>query len=171
MGKGVAHSPSAIDIRSTPWTLPAGSDEGDGPPPSPKDALHDTAAEPGKPRLLVVEDDYLIALDLTETVRRFGYEVCGVAATGANAIALAREQAPDLILMDVNLMGEMDGITAAERILATRAVPIIFVTAYGNREMVDRINRLHPADLLNKPVTPDHLRRSIERALARKDMN
>src|SRR3546814_3259964 len=95
MGKGVAHSPSAIDIRSAPWTLLAGSDEGDGPPPSPKDASDDTAAEPGKPRLLVVEDDYLIALDLTETVRRFGYEVCGVAATGANAIADARERSEE----------------------------------------------------------------------------
>src|SRR3546814_2402584 len=133
MGKGVAHSPSAIDIRSAPWTLLAGSDEGDGPPPSPKDASDDTAAEPGKPRLLGVEDDYLIALDLTETVRRFGYEVCGVAATGANAIAAARVQAPDLILMNVYLMGEMDGITAAERILATREVPIIFVKPSGYR--------------------------------------
>src|SRR3546814_2752510 len=110
MGKGVAHSPSAIDIRSAPWTLLAGSDEGDGPPPSPKDASDDTAAEPGKPRLLVVEDDYLLALDLTETVRRFGYEVCGVAATGANAIAVAREQAPDLILKSEEHTSELPSL-------------------------------------------------------------
>ncbi|MEO7735480.1 MAG: response regulator, partial [Kofleriaceae bacterium] len=82
------------------------------------------------PRILIVEDNRTIARELEIRLVRLGFAVAGVTAFGEHAIALAAREQPDLVLMDIRLEGEMDGITAAEQIRAARAVPIVFLTGF-----------------------------------------
>lgn len=115
-------------------------------------------------RVLIVEDEAIVAMTLEALVEDFGLEACGSAATGIEAIELAKALRPDLILMDVSLMGEMDGIEAARLARDAVGVRIVFVTAYGSGEIMDRIRSIHPdAPVVPKPVDPSALRRAIER--------
>jgi CheY-like chemotaxis protein len=116
------------------------------------------------PRVLIVEDEALIAWNLQSLVEGFGYAVCGTASTGARAIGLAEVEKPDLILMDVRLADRISGIDAAERILADRPVPIVFVTAFNDRETAGRIAALG-AQRLSKPVVPRMLAVLLEQLL------
>lgn len=131
-------------------------------------------AAPGLPRemaaprrVLIVEDEPIIAMTLEALVEDFGWEPCGVAATGVEAIELAKTLKPDVVLMDVSLIGEMDGIEAARLARDATGVRIVFVTAYGSGEIMDRIRAIHPdAPVVPKPVDPSSLRRAIEEAEA-----
>jgi CheY-like chemotaxis protein len=116
------------------------------------------------PRILIVEDEALIAWNLQSLVEGLGYAVCGTASTGVRAIGLADSEKPDLILMDVRLADRISGIEAAERILAERWVPIIFVTAFTDRATAERIDALG-AQRLSKPVMPHMLAGLLERLL------
>jgi two-component system, response regulator PdtaR len=88
-------------------------------------------------RILIAEDETIIRLDLRATLEARGYDVCGEARDGVEAVGLAEELEPDLILMDVK-MPRLDGIEAARRILERRAVPIVMLTAFGQEELVAR---------------------------------
>jgi two-component system, response regulator PdtaR len=88
-------------------------------------------------RILIAEDETIIRLDLRATLEARGYNVCGEARDGVEAVELAEELEPDLILMDVK-MPRLDGIEAARRILERRAVPIVMLTAFGQEELVAR---------------------------------
>jgi CheY-like chemotaxis protein len=135
------------------------------PTPSPAASRARTPGLTAPRRVLIVEDEAVIAMNLESFVEDFGLEVCGKAASGAHAVELAKSQRPDVILMDVNLMGEMDGVEAAR--LAREAVgpAIVFVTAYGSGEVMDRIRSTFPdAPVVPKPVNASTLRRAIERA-------
>src|SRR5689334_8785833 len=85
-----------------------------------------------KPRLVVVEDDRIVALDLTGTLEDLGYSVAGTATRGEDAIELSHRLRPDLMLMDVRLAGRIDGIEAAQSIRHTSDVPIIYLTAHSD---------------------------------------
>ncbi len=123
------------------------------------------SAVSGSARVLIVEDDGLIALALSSTVEGFGYRVAGVSATAMGAIAFSDTEAPDLILMDVNLKGDMSGIEAAKRIRRRHDVPIIFVTAYSSPEVIGQIRAIASAGVLSKPVLPNRLRAAMAEAL------
>jgi CheY-like chemotaxis protein len=84
-----------------------------------------------KARILVVEDESIVQLDLQQQLRRLGHTIAGSAVSGEEAIAKAAELQPDLVLMDIRLEGPMDGVEAARRIRAAREVPILFVTAHA----------------------------------------
>ena len=86
---------------------------------------------PSKARILVVEDEALIAMDIKVQLQELGYTPVGHAIRGEEAIELARELCPDLVLMDIQLAGAMDGITAAQAIRNQFALPVVFVTAYA----------------------------------------
>jgi CheY-like chemotaxis protein len=116
------------------------------------------------PRILIVEDEALIAWNLQSLIEGFGYAVCGTASTGARAIGLAEVEKPDLILMDVRLADRISGIDAAERILAGQSVPIVFVTAFNDRDTAGRIAALG-APHLSKPVVPHTLATLLEQLL------
>jgi two-component system, response regulator PdtaR len=88
-------------------------------------------------RILIAEDETIIRLDLRQLLEREGFEVCGEARDGEEAIALARETEPDLAILDVK-MPNVDGIEAARRIYAERPLPIVMLTAYADRALVDR---------------------------------
>lgn len=116
-------------------------------------------------RILIVEDEAVIALDMAEHLRAAGYEVVGIAASGERAIELAAETKPDLIMMDIVIKGVMDGVDAARVIHERSDVPIIFLTAYGDKETLDRAKLVGPSSYLLKPFRPSALRTSVEVSL------
>lgn len=116
-------------------------------------------------RILVVEDEAIIAADLQLTLKRFGYDVPETADTGELAIARARALLPDLILMDIRLKGELDGIQAAQTIQRERDVPIIFLTAYTDEDTLKRARGALPFAYVVKPFHEAQLRTAIGVAL------
>ena len=118
-------------------------------------------------RILVVEDEGIVAMELEQRLRTFGYEVAGIATTADEALALAEEQSPDLILMDVRLGPGPDGAEAAERIQARWDIPIVFVTAYSDRVTVARVKQTAPFGYLVKPFDERILEITVETALFR----
>lgn len=117
-------------------------------------------------RALVVEDETLIRLDIVETLEDAGYDVVGQAADGEQAIALADELEPDLIVMDVKMPG-MDGITAAERILQDRRCAVVMLTAFSQSELVERARDAGAMAYVVKPFTPAELIPAVEIAVSR----
>ncbi|MFN0155905.1 MAG: ANTAR domain-containing response regulator [Gaiella sp.] len=117
-------------------------------------------------RILLAEDETIIRLDLRGLLERSGFEVCGEAKDGEEAVALARESEPDLILLDVK-MPKLDGIDAARRILEERPVPIVMVTAYGESELVSRAVEAGVFGYLVKPFRESDLLPAIATARAR----
>ena len=115
--------------------------------------------------VLIVEDERIIAKGVEKQLKGLGYAVAGTVGTGAEAIRLAVDARPDLILMDVNLGSEPDGIAAAEVICGARDVPIIFLTAHSDGETVERAKRVAPFGYLLKPYEDAELRVAIEMAL------
>jgi CheY-like chemotaxis protein len=114
------------------------------------------------PRILIVEDVLLVAWHLESLVLELGYEVCGLATDGQDAIEQAADVAANVVLMDVNLGEGMDGIEAARRIRETAPAAIVFVTAYNVPPYTERIEQAFPgAPLLAKPVTRESLRAAI----------
>jgi response regulator NasT len=117
-------------------------------------------------RILVAEDNDLVALTLEEQLKGLGYDVIAVAHTGAEAIDLAARLSPDLIIMDIR-MPEVDGTEAASRINAQRATPILMLTAYTDRETIRRAEIAGALAYLVKPVKEVELSPAINIALAR----
>ncbi len=115
--------------------------------------------------ILIVEDEAIVAADLAAKLRRLGYTVCGSAERGEDALDLARERCPDLVLMDIRLAGEMDGVETAERIRRECDVPVIYLTAHSDRVTLDRAKRTEPFGYLLKPFDELELETHIEMAL------
>jgi CheY-like chemotaxis protein len=115
-------------------------------------------------RILVVEDEKIIQLDLRCQLEQLGYVVAGVASTGDEAIAKAAQLEPDLVLMDVRLKGAMDGIEAAKRIQAARQVPVIYLTAQDHIHAPEQPDlKLRPC--LHKPFRTGDLQTAVALAL------
>ena len=111
----------------------------------------------GKARIMVVEDERIVAMDTEELLRGLGYQVCSGAASGEEAVLSANRQNPDLVLMDIRLGGEIDGIKAAEVMRGKLDVPVIFLTAFSDDETLDRAKRTGPFGYLLKPFKEDDL--------------
>ncbi|MGE3284982.1 MAG: ANTAR domain-containing response regulator [Pseudonocardia sp.] len=127
-------------------------------------AAADTAA--GGLRVLVVEDEALIRLDLTEMLREEGYAVAGEAGDGEQAVALARELRPDLVIMDVK-MPKVDGIDAAASIVEERIAPVVMLTAFSQRSLIERARDAGAMAYLVKPFARHELVPAIELAVSR----
>jgi PAS domain S-box-containing protein len=123
-----------------------------------------------KPQLMVVEDEGLVALSLQKKLVNLGYRVPAVAMSGEEAIKMALEVRPNLILMDIKLKGEMDGITAAGRIQTELDLPIIYLSAYSDSGTVDKAKMTQPHGYLVKPFEERELRTTIETALYKHSM-
>lgn len=115
--------------------------------------------------ILVVEDETITALDIEQSLRRKGYGVPGIACTGSEAVTLALQHRPSLILMDIRLKGDINGIEAAKRIQADLNVPIVFLTAYADRPTLERAKSADPSAYLLKPFEEAVLYTTIEIAL------
>ena len=103
-------------------------------------------------RILVVEDEVMIAMCLEMELKHAGYEVCQRVAKGEDAVRIAQQDSPDCILMDIRLAGDIDGIEAAQQIQAQTDIPIIFMTGYPDRAVEERANTLNPLGFFIKPV-------------------
>lgn len=117
-------------------------------------------------RVVVAEDESLIRLDLVEMLREEGYEVVGEAADGQRAVDLARETRPDLVIMDIK-MPRRDGIDAASEIAAERVAPVVILTAFGQRELVERARDAGAMAYLIKPFSKTDLVPAVELATSR----
>lgn len=118
-------------------------------------------------RILVVEDENIVALDLRERLEGLGYGVCGLETTGEGAIRAARELSPDLILMDIRLKGAMDGIEAAHAIAREGNGPVVFLTAYSEDQTIERARRAAPYGYILKPVQDRELDVALRMAFSK----
>ena len=117
-------------------------------------------------RVIVAEDESLIRIDIVETLRDHGFEVIAEAADGEKAVALAEELRPDLVVMDVK-MPLMDGISAAEILTKKKIAPVVLLTAFSQRELVERASEAGALAYVVKPFTPSDLIPAIDIALGR----
>ncbi len=135
-----------------------GSDKYAGRPSEPGRRAHKAqATEPGEGaahprRIMIVEDERIVAMDLSAMLRRLGYDVCAVTASGEEALRLAPEVMPDVILMDIMLEGALDGVETARLISREYGVPIIYASAYTDAQTQRRANATNPGAFLVKPV-------------------
>jgi DNA-binding response OmpR family regulator len=121
-------------------------------------------------RVLIVEDETLIAEELRERLSQFGYSVIAAVDTADEGIAIATRERPDLVLMDIRLKGEKDGVQAAQEIRQQVDIPIVYVTAYSDRLTVDRARQTEYDAYILKPFHRRELQSTIEVAMQRHAM-
>lgn len=118
-------------------------------------------------RVLIVEDEYILARNLREGLESLGYQVLGIVDSGEAAIEKAIELRPSIILMDIWIRGELDGIQAAERIWQQLQIPVIYVTGHSDQSTVERATLTSPFGYVLKPVREKELYVAIQTALSR----
>lgn len=128
-------------------------------------SIEDTVGEPRR-RVIVAEDESLIRMDIVEILTDNGFDVVGEAGDGETAVQLATELRPDLVVMDVK-MPKLDGISAAERLSKNHIAPVVLLTAFSQKELVERASEAGALAYVVKPFTPNDLLPAIEIALAR----
>jgi DNA-binding NarL/FixJ family response regulator len=124
-----------------------------------------SAASTSPVRILLVEDEFLIAMSIEGDLREGGYDVVGTAHSADDAVAMAKAERPDLILMDVRLVGNRDGIDAAIEIYEATGIRSIFATAHGDPETVTRSRPAAPLGWVHKPYGRDNLLSAVEEGL------
>ena len=115
-----------------------------------------------KAKILIIEDERIIAEDISTTLKALGYNTCGIGSTGEEAVSMAKELRPDMILMDIRLKGKIDGIQAAKIIISQRVTPIIYVTAYADEKTLQRAKITEPYGYVLKPIRQNELHSAIE---------
>ncbi|AKB53959.1 hypothetical protein A9239_05740 [Methanosarcina sp. A14] len=118
-------------------------------------------------RILVVEDEHIVAMGIKKMVKSLGYTVTGVASSGKDAISKAESTFPDVVLMDIMLKGDMDGVEAAGEIRERFDVPVVYLTAYSDNKILERAKKTEPFGYIVKPFDENDLHSSIEIALHR----
>ena len=118
-----------------------------------------------KTKVLIVEDEAIVAADLANKLERLGYRVSGSVASGEDAIAIASEQRPDIVLMDIRLSGSLDGIETAERLRRVHPIPVIYVTAHSDPDTITKALGTDPFGFILKPFIDRELKTQIEIAL------
>lgn len=103
-------------------------------------------------KILIVEDESIVALDIASLVKEMGYEVCGLVYSGEEALKVAERTSPDIVLLDIGLPGEADGLTVAEQLKKKHQVAIVFLTGYTDKTIETRLQSLQPLGILTKPV-------------------
>lgn len=119
----------------------------------------------GKIAILIVEDDAVLGENYREGLNELGYKISDICATGENAVKRARETMPDIILMDIKLKGEMDGIEAYKQIYGFLEVPVIYLTAYIEDKIRDLAGKTFPDGFLIKPARIEEIHQAIQKAL------
>jgi DNA-binding response OmpR family regulator len=151
VGSGVLAGPGESD-----------DDSASGPVPSDRLKADRTAI-----RILVVEDEWFIAMETEAVLHDGGYSVIGTAATAEDAVAIAGRERPDLVVMDIRLRGDRDGIDAALEIRSRFGVPCIFATAHSEPDVMARGAAAEPLGWLTKPFSGQQLLREVEAAVER----
>lgn len=123
-----------------------------------------------KPSVLVVEDDRIVAKDLQQRLAGMGYDAFAVASSSEEAVGRATEKCPDIVLMDIHIKGQRDGIQTAQILKDRFHVPVVYLTAHADEATIDRAKRTEPHGYLLKPVKTEELRSAIEVGLYRHEM-
>lgn len=118
-------------------------------------------------RILIVEDEHIVAMGIKRMLKNLGYTVTGVASTGDDAISKAESTFPDLVLMDIMLKGDMDGVEAAKEIKKLFGIPVVYLTAYSDSNILERAKKTGPFGYIVKPFDEKDLHSNIEIALHR----
>jgi two-component system cell cycle sensor histidine kinase/response regulator CckA len=116
-------------------------------------------------KLMVVDDERIIAAQLEERLSMMGFEIVGIASSGDDAVNVARESRPDLVLMDIVMPGKLDGIQASEIIKGEMNIPVIFLTAYADDTLIEKAKLIEPYGYIVKPFQENELKAAIEVAL------
>ena len=114
-------------------------------------------------KVLIVEDEVIHALSLQMSLKSLGYDTFKIITTGENAIIAADENNPDVVIMDINLAGQMDGFKAAEIIKAKHDIPIIFLTGYSTESVTKKANSFKKSICIKKPVIPEKIHLEIKK--------
>ncbi|MCP3944273.1 MAG: response regulator [Desulfobacteraceae bacterium] len=123
-----------------------------------------------KKKVMIVEDDWFIADDTKRRVENLGYTVSGIEPSGEEAIKAVENDPPDLILMDIILKGEIDGVQAAQKINTNHNIPIIYVTAFADENLMERVRTTGPYGYITKPFKESELHTAIEIAFYKQEM-
>ncbi len=118
-----------------------------------------------KSKIMIVEDEWITADDIRMSLQSLGYTVTSTVSSGEEAIQNAEKHKPDLVLMDIMLRGEMDGIEAANQIRSRFNIPIVYLTAYTNETVLERAKKTEPFGYIVKPFAKQDLKVAIEIAL------
>ncbi len=121
-------------------------------------------------RILIVEDEHIVAMGIKRMLKNMGYTLAGVASSGEDAINKAESTFPDLVLMDIMLKGNINGIEAAKEIKARFGIPVVYLTACSESKIVERAWKTEPLGYIVKPFDEKDLRKSIDVALQRQRM-
>ncbi len=122
-------------------------------------------------KILIVEDESITAMDVKNRLNRFGFDVVGIASRGAEAVKKAGDLKPDLILMDITLKGDMDGIEAAEEIKTLFDIPVVYMSAFADKNTFERVKLSNPYGFVNKPISSELLLISIESAIYKHEID
>jgi len=120
-----------------------------------------------KTKILIVEDEIITAMNLQHLLELWGYVTCGQASSGREAVEKADCEKPDILLIDISLSGDINGIEAAREIRSRSSIPIIFITGYSDKETMKEIKDVEPAGCFVKPVDFDKLKMTLD-AIAHK---
>lgn len=116
-------------------------------------------------KILIVEDEGIVAIDLKNRLTRMGYLVVGIANKGDQAISIAQEMLPDLVLMDIRLQGELDGIETAAQISSRFGILVVYLSAMIDPDTRQRADMTQPSGYLSKPFDDHSLKTAVENAL------
>lgn len=122
-------------------------------------------------RILIVEDEVIIASDIKQALEKFGYNIIDIARTGESAIQIVKESNPDLVLVDIMLEGSFDGINITDTIQREYSIPVIYVTAYSNQKTIDEAKLTAPYGYITKPFEDNELYSSVEMALYKSQLD
>lgn len=122
-------------------------------------------------KILIVEDESLVALDIASALKKEGYAVTDIVESGADALESIEQDCPDLIMMDINIDGPIDGVETSERIKALYDIPLVFLTAYNDKKTIDRAVQTNPKGYLIKPFKRQELYATVTLALQGSDNN
>jgi CheY-like chemotaxis protein len=123
-----------------------------------------------KKKILVVEDEAIVAMDISQRLTRLGYEVVATTRTGEEAIQWTSETRPNLVLMDILLAGKMDGVDAAREIMTRFKIPVVYVTSYSDATTVFRAKLTEPFGYVLKPIEEGELKSVIDIRLYRHEL-
>ncbi len=118
------------------------------------------------PKILIVEDEILTAMRIEMDLTDLGYQVCGPVTTGEKAVQIVREENPDIVLLDIRLAGEINGVEAARQMRSFSKTSIIFMTGYSDETLKEEVMQLHPVAYLIKPTRTSEIESAIDSALA-----
>lgn len=116
-----------------------------------------------RPKILIVEDETIVAMDIKQMLEGLGYDVSAVVSSGEESLKKASDLNLDLVLMDIKLKGKIDGLTAAQRIYQRFKVPIIYISAYGDQSTIKKSNKIRHFGFIHKPFEERELQSVIRK--------